>query len=489
MDTSSKFSLINDKDLVSLEEKIVLLSEIQKKITCYKSLQNCVEPTVVLIKLINESLNNFSGDIQRLNKNYRILIDLRLDIVEYHVKTCLNFTKPLKSSTYLKKDTVYIFASPARIDLFGTWTDLPPICYEKGGLVIGASVTLTKKILPISVTMQLINESCMIYENVGVNCRELIRLDEFEDFDNFWDINKPGSLFKCCVLYTGLVNRNSNMSIRQQILKNYGCSLGLKFTTSSTLPMGSGLGTSTIMIGCILASLYRLAGFDININSLLHHILYIEQMLKTRGGWQDQVHGLISGHFKVAKSSNNLPLKIEYERIGCSQEIIKLFQRHLFLVYTGVSRVAKNIVEKTIIHYDLNKNIITSEINQLMNDHDVMTQAIKNGDIKLFGECLNHNQRFKNIISPDSFPAICRHIIQIFEDLILGSSICGAGGGGFMIIIVKQNVVMNDLREKLNLSIKNHQTDPEMYTNLRNIELHNVELCESGLSFEEFKIS
>jgi hypothetical protein len=54
-------------------------------------------------------------------------------------------TKPLSLSTWVSPaplDTWVVAATPARVDLSGGWSNMPPICVEYGGAICGISVTM-----------------------------------------------------------------------------------------------------------------------------------------------------------------------------------------------------------------------------------------------------------------------------------------------------------------------------------------------------------
>ncbi len=67
---------------------------------------------------------------------------------------------------------------------------------------------------------------------------------------------------------------------------------GLEIELWSDLPQGSGLGTSSILAGCLISAFWVLLGRQFSRTSLLHAVLYLEQLLTTGGGWQDQVSNL-----------------------------------------------------------------------------------------------------------------------------------------------------------------------------------------------------
>ncbi len=67
---------------------------------------------------------------------------------------------------------------------------------------------------------------------------------------------------------------------------------GLEIELWSDLPQGSGLGTSSILAGCLISTFWVVLGRNFSKKSLLHAVLYLEQLLTTGGGWQDQVSNL-----------------------------------------------------------------------------------------------------------------------------------------------------------------------------------------------------
>lgn len=72
------------------------------------------------------------------------------------------------------------------------------------------------------------------------------------------------------------------------------------------------------------------------------------------GGWQDQVGGLVGG-VKVARSKACLPLRVEVERLPLSDDFLLSLQQHLLLVYTGKTRLARNLLQVNHPAYHLFK--------------------------------------------------------------------------------------------------------------------------------------
>uniref|UniRef100_A0A3Q2QVR9 Fucose kinase n=1 Tax=Fundulus heteroclitus TaxID=8078 RepID=A0A3Q2QVR9_FUNHE len=115
------------------------------------------------------------------------------------------------------------------------------------------------------------------------------------------------------------------------------------------------LSTSSILAGALLAAIYRCTGRTYDTDSLIHAVLYLEQILTT-GGWQDQVGGLVGG-VKVGRSRASLPLQVEVERLSPPPEFLVSLEQHLLLVYTGKTRLARNLLQPDLLvraarHYE-----------------------------------------------------------------------------------------------------------------------------------------
>lgn len=73
-------------------------------------------------------------------------------------------------------------------------------------------------------------------------------------------------------------------------------------------------------------------------------VLYLEQLLTTGGGWQDQVGGLMGG-IKIGLSEAKLPIAVEAVDLKVSNEVIQMVNERLLLIYTGKTRLARNLLQ------------------------------------------------------------------------------------------------------------------------------------------------
>ena len=93
----------------------------------------------------------------------------------------------------------------------------------------------------------------------------------------------PQALLKTAILCIGLVDLDDTRSLCEQLADTLGGGngIGLEIVTKSSLPMGSGLGGSSILGGALLHALGVATGRVFDTSSLVHAVLKLEQMLSS----------------------------------------------------------------------------------------------------------------------------------------------------------------------------------------------------------------
>ena len=142
----------------------------------------------------------------------------------------------------------------------------------------------------------------------------------------------PFALLKAALVLRGIVPQDDDPAKPlADLFRELGC--GLRISTQTFIPRGSGLGTSSIMAGAVLAALARWAGVELSQAQLFDEVLCLEQMLTTGGGWQDQVGGLTGG-IKLVTTGPGLPQTIQVTPVALSPRTANdLAQRLLPRVY------------------------------------------------------------------------------------------------------------------------------------------------------------
>ncbi len=116
--------------------------------------------------------------------------------------------------------------------------------------------------------------------------------------------------------------------------------------TQSLLPEGSGMGTSSILAGCVIAAAWTATGRRYSHSDLVHKVLLAEQHLTTGGGWQDNVNGLCPGGFKVGESGPAGEPRVAFSAVPVGEAFRRRFEERVWLLLPrrDVTRLAKPIL-------------------------------------------------------------------------------------------------------------------------------------------------
>nr|XP_020471477.1 L-fucose kinase isoform X2 [Monopterus albus] len=327
---------------------------------------------------------------------------------------------------------------PARLDLAGGWSDTPPIAFEHGGSVTNIAVKVDGR-RPIGARARRITEPRLLlvsfsgeWEN-GVSTEMVC--DSLDDLKDCCQPHAPGALLKAVCVCSGLVSLSSRQSLGQQLMQRWGG--GVELHSWSVLPTGSGLGTSSILAGALLAAVYRCTGRTYSTDSLIHAVLYLEQILTTGGGWQDQVGGLVGG-VKVGRSRPSLPLQVEVERLSPPKDFMVSLEQHLLLVYTGKTRLARNLLQDVVRSWYSRVPAMVQNAQQLVANSEDCARACSDGCLSTLGQCLDRSWQQKKLMAPGCEPASVRAMMEALRPLVVGQSLAGAGGGGFLYLLTRE---------------------------------------------------
>lgn len=327
-------------------------------------------------------------------------------------------------------DTWVTVELPARIDLAGGWSDTPPICYEMGGSVVNMSVAINNQ-YPIKANARRIPSPEVILHIAEFD--EPLVCKSLHDLHDYQQPYAPGALLKTCILCSKIVSLSSPESLEKQ-LEPWGG--GIELQVESHLPTGSGLGTSSILSAAVLQTIGKVMGFEYDTRSLIHAVLLVEQMLTTGGGWQDQAGGLLPG-IKWIQSSPSLPLQVEYEVLDLPTSFIRDFQDLACLVYTGKTRLARNLLQDVIRRWYSKEQTIVDTFHALPENAHFVRAAFEQQDLEKIGLGLQRYWNQKKQIASGAEPTFIKQVMEAISPYVFGASLTGAGGGGFMIALSK----------------------------------------------------
>ena len=189
-------------------------------------------------------------------------------------------------------------------------------------------------------------------------------------------------------------------------------------------------------------------GYEYDADSIVHSVLILEQLLTTGGGWQDQVGGLLPG-FKFSVSPNAFPVAVHTETLPVSPEFVEQVNHRLVCIYTGRQRLARSLLQDVIRHWYAREPSILQAVTDLRDNSYVCRDSILRGDLQAVGTCLSNYWQSKKTMAPQSEPKFVVEMRERLGDIIIGSSLAGAGGGGFFICLTKDADQLDTIKERL----------------------------------------
>ncbi|MGQ9555054.1 MAG: fucose pyrophosphorylase domain-containing protein [Anaerolineae bacterium] len=332
----------------------------------------------------------------------------------------------------------------ARIDFGGGWTDTPPYSIERGGTVLNAAITL-RGVYPIVADGAWLDQPRLVLDSRDIETT--LEPQVVGEVLAYNDPADPFALHKAALVLCGIVPADCDPALPvTDLLRPLG--YGLRLSTQTSIPRGSGLGTSSIMAGAVLSCLARMQGLERTQAQLFNDVLCLEQMLTTGGGWQDQVGGLCGG-IKLATTAPGLPQQIQVEPVALSPQTEAELSRRLLLVYTGQQRLAKNLLRAIMGRWmarDPEMTWILAEIARLA---VAMRAALAGSDLDGFGRLLSEHWVLNKRMDPGCTNPFIDDLFAFMAPYINGGKLAGAGGGGFAIAIARSGEAAQDLAAAL----------------------------------------
>ncbi len=346
------------------------------------------------------------------------------------------------SSAQICRDQV-VARLPVRVNWGGGWSDTPPYCLESGGTVLNAAIQLGGE-YPIEVTLRRLEEPTIALASTDIGCYKAF--EDIEELRCCDDPNDSFALHKAALMVCGIVPRTGDMSV-QALCQQLGGGFYMN-TRVINIPKGSGLGTSSILAGACAAAISDFFGLGYPREELFNRVLYIEQMMSTGGGWQDQIGGIVPG-IKLVTSAPGLQQSITCQPLCLSEDTCRQLDDRLALIYTGQRRLARNLLRDVIgkqIGSDPTALRVLRDIQQLARE---MTHLLEQGDVDGFAALLSRHWELSQELDNGCTNTCIDQIFLSVDDLIDGRMICGAGGGGFLQVIMKKGVTRRMLAERL----------------------------------------
>lgn len=289
-----------------------------------------------------------------------------------------------------------ITRTPFRISFAGGGTDLPAFYHREHGAVVSTAID---KYVYITVNKKFDNKIRASYSVTEI-------VDHIDDLKH---------------------------ELIREALKMVGIDGGIEITSISDIPSsGTGLGSSSSYTVGLLNALYAYTGKLVNAERLAREACQIEiDLCRKPIGKQDQYIAAFGGvqHIRFNPDES----VFVDPGISCSKLKDEL-QRHLIMLYTGVTRSANAILEEQ----DANTRSDGDKFNTLCAMRDLANElhaALVRGELNGFGEILHQGWQMKrSLASGISSQKIDEWYERARKSGAIGGKLLGAGGGGFLLV-------------------------------------------------------
>lgn len=389
---------------------------------------------------------DLSRECKRLGRQYGAYDDSALESMCFETIKDEIFKEGRKSipqeQFHIAREEVHV-ELPVRVNWGGGWTDTPPQCNEQGGVVLNAAITLNG-IRPVQVTVRRLDTLHVEFESADIGVSGTMEtLAEIQDCHNPYDFF---ALHKAALIACGIIPMEREGSL-QEILKKLGGGIYLS-TQVVGIPKGSGLGTSSILSGACVKAIFEFLGKDLSDSAVYEIVSCMEQVMSTGGGWQDQVGGLTDG-IKYITTQKGLNQNIRVSYVDIPEEAREELQNRFALIYTGQRRLARNLLRDVIGNYIGGRKQSVEALYDMKRIAALMRFELEQGNIDEFAALFNVHWELSKKLDAGSTNTCIDQIFLSCEDLIDGKFIAGAGGGGFLQVILKKGVTKEQLQERL----------------------------------------
>ena len=311
---------------------------------------------------------------------------------------------------------------PYRVSFFGGGTDFPNWYSKKGCNIISCSIdafcyVTIRKLLPF-------------YGN-----KYRVSWSEIEEVNN--------------------VNFIKHNAIKGA-LKYLDINSGLEIHTDGDLPARSGLGSSSAFSAALLLALKTLKVKKISINELTKKTIFFEQeILKENVGIQDQIQ-TCNGGFNLISINKRGEYRIL--RLDIYSSLVKNISSKMMLLFTGHKRISSDFQDKS---QNINTFLREKSLNEISKISNLVTCKILNEDLNFnqFSDFLQESWSQKLNLFPDSSNKDM--IIEIYKKArkagAISGKLLGAGGGGFFLFFVDEELQDKFKKRMKGYTIVKHQ--------------------------------
>lgn len=305
--------------------------------------------------------------------------------------------------------------APLRISFIGGGTDLPSFYHLSPGRVISTSINQ--------------------YVYIAINPTELI--------------NKISVRYSITETVRNIRDLQHNRV--REALSHFGINNNIEVASFASVPMRTGLGSSSSFTVALLKGLSELLGKKINNTKVAELACHIEiDKVGEPIGRQDQYASALGG-FNVLEFGRRD--KVSTKPVKLSKDKKKKFENSLLLFYTGITRDASSVLGKQSI--EVKDHIkVYKQMAEMVWEFE---RLIKSGSLKEAGKLLHQSWELKKSLTANISNRIIDDLYNSGTQAgAWGGKILGAGGGGCVLFMTDPRN-HNKIRKAVRAVAASHQ--------------------------------
>lgn len=165
-------------------------------------------------------------------------------------------------------------------------------------------------------------------------------------------------------------------------------------------------------------------------------------------GWQDQVGGVTDG-IKYITSRPGLKQELRVDHVTLDPQTMQELNERFALIYTGQRRLARNLLRDIVGRYIGNEPDTVNALNEIQRTAALMRFELERDHVDDFARLLSEHWNLSRQIDAGSTNTLIDQIFDSVDDLLDGKMVCGAGGGGFLQVILKKGITKDQLQARL----------------------------------------
>jgi galactokinase/mevalonate kinase-like predicted kinase len=198
----------------------------------------------------------------------------------------------------------------------------------------------------------------------------------------------------------------------------------------------------------LLAGLGDFCGLNWDKTTLFLRTLALGQMVTSGGGWQDQAGGIFRG-IKSIETTAGLSQRPTLRWLPDELFGEEYANRSILLYYTGLTRLAKGILQQVVRGVLLNSPGHLATLEEIGANAELAFDAVQRADYAGLGEAIRRSWRCNQALDAGTNPPAIQGLLARVEDYTLACKLLGAGGGGYVLLLAKDEEAGRRIRKRL----------------------------------------